>query len=400
MKIPSEIATIVAELNKRGISLRGVKRGEVVKIASANGYTWSQYSRMFEDHRRVGHGIYDASCWDASATSEDTSSVPPTPVAKPSPSPSPSPAPVMRMQISSTVNSDVYIPEVDPCYIRWGDYDTVKTAIESRRFFPIYIVGFSGNGKTVMIEQACARLRREYIRVQISPETDEDDLIGGFRLVNGETVFCKGPVIKAMERGCVLLVDELDRGSHKIMCMQGVLEGKPVLIKKTGEVIIPKEGFTVIATGNTKGRGSEDGRFASATIMDDAFLERFIATIEQPFPPSTIESKIVLKHMESVNKVDEVFAERLVAWANIIRKTFEAEGVDEVISTRRLCHIVKTYSIFNDRQQAIALCISRFDSDTRSAFLDLYSKVDAPVPAAAPAAAPVAEPAAEKVVPF
>lgn len=397
MNIPSEITTIVAELTKRGSNLRSVKRGEVMKIATAHGYTWSQYARMFEDTRRIGHGLYDASDW-TSASSSEPAAVAPT--AAPAPATAPV-MPPMRMTISSTVNSDIYIPEIDPCYIRWGDYDAVKTALESRQFFPIYIVGFSGNGKTVMIEQACARLRREYIRVQISPETDEDDLIGGFRLVNGETVFCKGPVVKAMERGCVLLVDELDRGSHKIMCMQGVLEGKPILIKKTGEVITPKEGFTVIATGNTKGRGSEDGRFAAATIMDDAFLERFIATIEQPFPPSNIESKIVLKHMESANKVDEVFAERLVAWANIIRKTFEAEGVDEVISTRRLCHIVKTYAIFNDRQKAIALCISRFDADTRAAFLDLYSKVDAPAPAAA--AAPVAAtpaPAATENAPF
>jgi MoxR-like ATPase len=230
-----------------------------------------------------------------------------------------------------------------------------------------------------MIEQACAKLKREYVRVQISPETDEDDLIGGFRLIKGETVFQKGPVIKAMEAGAILMIDEIDRGTNKVMCLQGVLEGKPVLIKKTGEVIIPREGFNVIATANTKGKGSEDGRYSAAGIIDDAFLERFTITLEQTFPTIKTEEKIVMKHMKKFEKIDEEFAKLLVGWADAIRKTFYDEGIDEVISTRRLCHIVQTYSIFNKRDKAIALCVNRFDEDTKAAFTDLYEKVDATI---------------------
>jgi len=195
-------------------------------------------------------------------------------------------------------------------------------------------------------------------------------------LVNGETVFCKGPVIKAMEKGAILLIDEIDRGSNKLMCLQGVLEGKPVLVKKTGEVITPLDGFNVIATANTKGKGSDDGRFISATIIDEAFLERFTITLEQPYPTSAVERKIVVKHMEKFECVDDEFADALVVWSEAIRKTFEDGGVDEVISTRRLCHIVQSFSIFKDKTKAIELCVSRFDSDTKEAFLDLYSKVD------------------------
>ena len=246
-------------------------------------------------------------------------------------------------------------------------------------FYPIYISGPSGNGKTMMVEQVCANAKREYVRAQISPETDEDDLIGGFRLINGETVFQKGPVIKAMEKGAILLIDEIDRATNKIMCLQGVLEGNPVLLKKTGEVIKPAPGFNVIATANTKGRGSDDGRYTAASIIDDAFLERFVAAIDQPFPNPQVEEKIVMAHMLKYDSVDEDFLKKLVAWSNVIRKTFEADGVDEVISTRRLCHITKTYKIFNDRMKSIALCISRFDEETKDAFLDLYSKVDADV---------------------
>jgi MoxR-like ATPase len=214
------------------------------------------------------------------------------------------------------------------------------------------------------------------VRVQITPETDEDDLIGGFRLVNGETVFCKGPVIKAMEKGAILLIDEIDRGSNKLMCLQGVLEGKPVLVKKTGEVISPLNGFNVIATANTKGKGSDDGRFVSATIIDEAFLERFTITLEQPYPTSSVERKIVVKHMEKFDCHDDKFADSLVVWSETIRKTFEDGGVDEIVSTRRLCHIIQSYSIFKDKIKAIELCVSRFDADTKEAFLDLYSKVD------------------------
>ena len=244
-------------------------------------------------------------------------------------------------------------------------------------FYPTYISGLSGNGKTFMVEQACAKLGKEFIRVQINPETDEDDLLGGFRLINGETVFSKGPVLKAMENGAILLLDEIDRATNKIMCLQGILEGKPVLVKKTGEVVKPSEGFNVIATANTKGKGSDDGRFTAASIIDDAFLERFTVSVDQKFPTVVTEKKIVLKHMDKFGKTDDDFADKLVNWADIIRKTFYDDGVDEVISTRRLCHIAQTFLIFDNKEKAIDLCISRFDEDTKAAFLDLYSKIDA-----------------------
>jgi hypothetical protein len=281
--------------------------------------------------------------------------------------------------VASVTNDEVFVPAYDKTFVPWGNFTELLKIIKSEMFYPTYISGLSGNGKTFMIEQACAKLKREYVRVQISPETDEDDLIGGFRLIKGETVFQKGPVIKAMEAGAILMIDEIDRGTNKIMCLQGVLEGKPVLIKKTGEVIIPKAGFNVITTANTKGKGSEDGRYSAAGIIDDAFLERFTITLEQTFPTIKTEEKIVMKHMQKFEKIDEEFAKLLVGWADAIRKTFYDEGIDEVISTCRLCHIVQTYSIFNKRDKAIALCVNRFDEDTKVAFIDLYEKVDATI---------------------
>jgi hypothetical protein len=278
--------------------------------------------------------------------------------------------------VQSVVSSEVFVPESDPTYVPWGNFKDIESIIRSNIFYPAYIAGLSGNGKTLMIEQACARLGREYVRVQITPETDEDDLIGGFRLINGETVFSKGPVIKAMERGAILLIDEIDRGSNKIMALQGVMEGKPVLIKKTGEMIKPADGFNVFATANTKGQGSDDGKFIAATIIDEAFLERFTITLEQPYPKLATERKILMKHMEKFGKVDKDFAENLVLWSETIRKTYQDGGVDEVISTRRLCHIVQSFSIFDNKLKAIELCISRFDTDTKEAFLDLFTKVD------------------------
>jgi len=286
---------------------------------------------------------------------------------------------VKNIGVTSVSNDEVFVPEADKTFVEWGNFRDIYKIVKSRMFYPTYVTGMSGNGKTFMIEQACAKAGREYVRVQISPETDEDDLIGGFRLLNGETVFQKGPVIKAMEQGALLLIDEIDRGTNKIMALQGVLEGKPVLIKKTGEVITPQPGFNIISTANTKGKGSDDGRYSAATIIDEAFLERFTITVEQKYPTASIEKKILKKHMEKFECVDEEFSNLLVGWADTIRKTFEDEGVDEVISTRRLCHIIQTYSIFGKRDKAIALCVNRFDDDTKEAFIDLYSKVDATV---------------------
>ena len=283
------------------------------------------------------------------------------------------------MAPQSVVNKERTFAEVDPTFVPWGSYTDIMKVIKSEMFYPVYVSGLSGNGKTFMVEQAAAKLNREFIRVQINPETDEDDLLGGFRLVDGETVFAKGPVLKAMENGAILLLDEIDRATNKIMCLQGILEGKPVLVKKTGEVVKPAKGFNVIATANTKGKGSEDGRFTAATIIDEAFLERFTISIDQKFASPSIEKKILNKHMEKFGAEDSEFVDRLIDWADIIRKTFYDDGVDEVISTRRLCHIVQTFSIFQDRMKAIDLCIARFDDDTKEAFLDLYSKVDAGV---------------------
>ena len=286
-------------------------------------------------------------------------------------------APVANMQ--SIVNQEKTYAKADPTFVPWGAFSDVVKIVKCGMFYPVYISGLSGNGKTFMVEQACSKLNREFIRVQINPETDEDDLIGGFRLINGETVFSKGPVLKAMENGAILLLDEIDRATNKIMCLQGILEGKPVLVKKTGETISPKAGFNVIATANTKGKGSEDGRFTAASIIDEAFLESFTVAIDQKFPSPSVETKILNNHMAKFGVEDTDFVDKLVTWADIIRKTFYDDGVDEVISTRRLCHIAQTFSIFNNRSKSIDMCIARFDEDTKEAFLDLYSKVDAGV---------------------
>ena len=289
----------------------------------------------------------------------------------------PEPAMNLATGVTSIKSAEVFIPKVEKEYVRWGASKDIEAVMKSRMFYPIYISGPSGNGKTMMVEQSAAKAKVPFLRVQITPETDEDDLIGGFRLINGETVFCKGPVIKAMEEGALLLIDEIDRGTNKIMCLQGVLEGKPVLIKKTGETVVPAEGFNVIATANTKGRGSDDGRFSAATIIDEAFLERFVSAVNQPWPSKGIEKKIVKNHMTKFDAMDEDFLEKLITWASIIRKTFEADGVDEVVSTRRLCHVIKTFSIFKDRVKSVEMCINRFDEDTITAFTDLYTKIDA-----------------------
>ena len=270
---------------------------------------------------------------------------------------------------TSAVN---YIPEKDDSFVQFGNFQSVKKIIASRKFYPAFITGLSGNGKTLSVEQACAATKRELIRVNITIETDEDDLIGGFRLVNGDTVWHNGPVIEALERGAVLLLDEIDLASNKILCLQSVLEGKGVFLKKIGKYIQPKEGFNVIATANTKGKGSDDGRFVGTNILNEAFLERFPITFEQDYPSAAIEHKILMN-----SGCDEIFADNLIKWAGVIRKTFFDGGVDEVVTTRRLVHIVRAFEIFGDRMTAITTCTNRFDEDTKQSFLDLYTKVDA-----------------------
>jgi hypothetical protein len=341
------------------------RKSAVVDTGKALGYTGKDWDPILTKDNRVKIGTYDLAFLIEPLRAEVATS---TAVVNT--------IPAQAAQMQSIVNEEKNFASVDSTFIAWGAYHDIVKIVKSNMFYPTYISGLSGNGKTFMVEQACAKLQKEFIRVQINPETDEDDLLGGFRLINGETVFAKGPVLKAMENGAILLLDEIDRATNKIMCLQGILEGKPVLVKKTGEIVSPAEGFNVIATANTKGKGSEDGRFTAASIIDEAFLERFTISVDQKFPSLSVEKKIVLKHMEKYGTADEDFADKLVTWADIIRKTYYDDGVDEVISTRRLCHIVQTFSIFNKRDKAIDLCISRFDDDTKSAFLDLYTKVD------------------------
>lgn len=269
------------------------------------------------------------------------------------------------------------IPAKDENFVPFGNFIDVKKVISSKLFYPVFITGMSGNGKTLSVEQACASLNRELIRVNITIETDEDDLIGGFRLVNGETVWHNGPVIEALERGAVLLLDEVDLASNKILCLQSVLEGKGVFLKKTGRYVNPKSGFNVIATANTKGKGSDDGRFIGTNVLNEAFLERFALTFEQEYPTPSTEIKILLRVAASVGKHDEEFCTNLSNWADIIRKTFADGGIDEIISTRRLVHIMRAYAIWGDRMKAIKVCINRFDDETRQSFAELYDKIDA-----------------------
>ena len=264
------------------------------------------------------------------------------------------------------------IPDKDDTFVKFGNFGDLKKIIQSRLFYPTFITGLSGNGKTLSVEQACAQLGRELIRVNITIETDEDDLIGGFRLVDGATVWHNGPVVEALERGAILLLDEVDLASNKILCLQSILEGKGVFLKKIGKYVKPTKGFNVFATANTKGKGSDDGRFIGTNVLNEAFLERFPVTFEQSYPTISVEKSILSKICS-----DEDFCQRLVDWADIIRKTFYDGGIEDVISTRRLVHIVKAYGIFGNKEKAMQVCINRFDDDTKQAFLELYDKVDA-----------------------
>jgi len=271
------------------------------------------------------------------------------------------------------------VPSKDENFVPFGNFSDVKKIIKSKIFYPTFITGLSGNGKTFSVEQACADLNRELIRVNITIETDEDDLIGGFRLVDGATVWHDGPVIQALNRGAILLLDEVDLASNKILCLQSILEGKGVFLKKTGRYVQPAKGFNIIATANTKGKGSDDGRFIGTNVLNEAFLERFALTFEQEYPSPAIETKILLRIAASVGKHDEEFCTNLANWADIIRRTFKDGGVDEVISTRRLVHIMRAYAIWNDRMKSIKVCVNRFDDETKQSFIELYDKIDANV---------------------
>ena len=271
------------------------------------------------------------------------------------------------------------IPEKDPNYVPFGNFNDVKKIVQSGMFYPTFITGLSGNGKTLSVEQACAQLGRELIRVNITIETDEDDLIGGFRLVNGATVWHDGPVIQALNRGAILLLDEVDLASNKILCLQSILEGKGVFLKKIGKFVKPERGFNIIATANTKGKGSDDGRFIGTNVLNEAFLERFALTFEQEYPSPKIEQKILEKVSGNLGVLDEKFCENLANWSDIIRRTFNDGGIDEVISTRRLVHIIRAFAIWNDRLKAIKVCVNRFDDETKQSFIELYDKIDADI---------------------
>ena len=289
------------------------------------------------------------------------------------------PVPTSTVGVNVLDENISVIPSIMDNYVPFGHFKDLKSILKSGIFFPVFITGLSGNGKTLMVEQICAKLKKELFRVNITIETDEDDLIGSNTLINGNIVFKEGPVLKAMRKGAVLLLDEVDLASNKIMCLQSILEGGGYLIKKTGEFVKPEEGFTVVATANTKGKGSEDGRFIGTNILNEAFLERFAICLEQEYPPVTTEKKIVKGDFAILGVSDDDFADKLVDWADVIRKSFYEGAVDEVISTRRLVHIAKAFSMFNNKLKSIEVCLARFDEDTKASFLDLYTKVDAGV---------------------
>ena len=269
------------------------------------------------------------------------------------------------------------VPKKDPIFVSFGNYPDVKQIVKSNQFYPVFITGLSGNGKTMGVTQACAELKKELIRVNITIETDEDDLLGGYRLKDGQTVWQNGPVIEAMERGAVLLLDEVDLASNKIMCLQPILEGSGVFVKKINKFVKPKDGFNVIATANTKGQGSEDGKFIGTNVLNEAFLERFPITFEQSYPTMKIEKKILTNTLKAAGKTDDKFIDKLTTWADVIRKTYFDGGVDEIISTRRLVHITQAFAIFDNKMKAIQMCTNRFDDDTKNSFVELYTKVDA-----------------------
>ena len=351
-------------------------QSELMEWAERNGYSKYAPSFVWKKEYRVDRGLFKIP--NETELKTETLNVPLEIVAADAVAAKPS-VPDTATNLMMTTDIDNMVPDKFEGFVSWGYFKEIKSIIKSKLFYPIFVTGLSGNGKTLNVQEACAELGRECVRVNVTIETDEDDLIGGFRLVDGETKFNLGPVAIAMERGAVLLLDEVDLASNKIMCLQPVLEGNGIYVKKINRYIKPAKGFTVIATANTKGRGSDDGKFIGTNILNEAFLERFSITMEQPYPALSVEKKIVLGSMEKYGKVDEDFADKLVTWAEVIRKTYFEGAVDELISTRRLDHIVKAYTIFKDKLKAIEMCTNRFDEDTKVSFVDLYAKVDAGV---------------------
>ena len=351
---------------------------DIEPIALAQGWTviplW--FRQDSENPMKVGRGRYDLTC----LASGNSAPVERTIVAPAAPAPvSDSAPPASAIMQQSLVSSESVIPAKDSDFVAWGHFDDVTTIIKSGAFYPTFVTGLSGNGKTTMIMQACAKVNRECYRVNVTSQTDEDDLLGGFRLVNGETVWYDGPVIQAMKNGAVLLLDEIDLGASPLMCLQPVLEGKGIFLKKINQFVEPAPGFQVFATANTKGKGDDTGAFAHTGILNEAFLDRFPVTLEQAYAANGVEKRILLKKMKTLGVEDKEFAGNLVKWADAIRKTFMEGGISEIITTRRLLSITQAFSIFNDKAKAISMAISRFDEETKHDFLKLYEKIDAEV---------------------
>jgi hypothetical protein len=364
--------SLIAATGQTSITIK-----EIVTICDANGMKIPQWFTK-EEENRLGRGLYkvpNTIVAPASTTQVNlTAQVLQMPVQSPAPS---------TMQKITNLVTDMeqmnLVPTLYSNYVPFGNFEDLNRIIGSNKFYPVFITGQSGNGKTMSVEQVCAKLKRKFVCISMTPETDESDLLGNYVLMNGEMVWRDGPVTVAARQGAVLCIDEIDYGAQNLSCLQRVLEGKPFLLKKKNEVIAPAAGFTIIATANTKGKGSDDGRFMFTNVLNEAFLERFPITFEQGWAPNTVEKKIVKKELASEGRADDEFADNLVVWADAVRKTFEDGGCDEVISTRRLVHIAKAYGIFGDRLKAIQYCLNRFDEDTKASFLDLYTKVDASV---------------------
>ena len=364
----------IAACRKHGVTGNTITREQLLAVCTKEGYKCPPAWLVQDQSRRAGRGSYWLDMPRESAAVAVSVAVPAT-VAQAVAS-----APATIRKVSDV---DGCIPKKSPTYVPWGHFTDVRSIIAKRIWFPVYITGMSGNGKTTMVEQACADAGREYFRVNITAETDEDDLLGGFRLVNGETVWQDGPVVQAMKRGAILLLDEVDLGTDKTMCLQPIMDGKPVFLKKISQWVEPAQGFNVFATANTKGKGSEDGRFIGTRHQNEAALDRYSITLEQEYASPATERKILVRAMASLGIDDVVFADKLTQWADTVRKSFAAGAADEVISTRRLVDICKAYAIFGDRMKAINLCVSRFDEKTKGDFLNLYGKIDEQVTAEA-----------------
>ena len=357
----------VTATGEKTVSLQDIN-GICAKIGIAHPYWFTK-----DEANRVGRGLYKVPKSSKASVETPNLTAQVIPMSKPT-----------EKQIGNRITNlitdletDNLVPQKYENYVPFGNFDDIESIVASKMFFPVFVTGQSGNGKTMSIEQACAKQKRKYVCVSMTPETDEGDLLGNFVLINGQMEWRDGPVTVAARQGAVLCIDEIDYGAANLSSLQRVFEGKPFLLKKKNEVVVPAAGFTVFATANTKGKGSEDGRFMFTNVLNEAFLERFVNTFEQDWPPVTVERKIITKELESIGKSDKEFAEKLVTWADVIRKTFADGGCDEVISTRRLVHIAKTYGVFGSKIKALEYCLNRFDTDTKASFLDLYTKVDA-----------------------